>query len=183
MSDYRKNIDKRILDLKVIKQMLDDSEIYEDEDGNELQTIYLGSILSLTPSGKIYTPWASSNVDCCPRCEGTGHIKNPKARTKKYNSIQKQKRELLKNMKRQGYDYPMNWPKNALNKLHKLHKNSTRYMKFNDCQECHGHGSLEARLDQDWWEQLERELDAINAWNHGSEGDGCDILISRYMST
>jgi hypothetical protein len=47
------------------------------------------------------------------------------------------------------------------------------------CPECDGLGSLEARLDRDWWKQLEIELDEINAWAHGSDGDGCDILISR----
>ena len=39
MPDYRKNIDKRILNLEVVEQMLDDAEVYEDEDGNKLQTI------------------------------------------------------------------------------------------------------------------------------------------------
>ncbi len=33
---------------------------------------YVGSVFSLLPSGKFYTPWANSNVEPCPRCGGDG---------------------------------------------------------------------------------------------------------------
>ena len=54
-----------------------------------------------------------------------------------------------------------------------------KYQPTITCPDCNGIGSLEARLDQDWWDKLESELDTIGAWNHGSEGDGCDVMISR----
>ena len=179
MPDYRKNKDKTILNLEVVKQELDDAEVYEDEDGNKLQTIYLGSILSLTPSGKFYTPWASSNVCKCQRCKGTGYIKNPRGRTKKYNSLRKQLMNLRDNMRRQGYNYPIDWPSGAYKKFDKIYKTSRKYEPSITCTECNGMMSLEARLDQDWWNRLEEELDTIEAWSHGSEGDGCDVMVSR----
>lgn len=39
------------------------SDIIEDECGNEVKSVYLGSVFSLSPSGKYYTPFASSNVN------------------------------------------------------------------------------------------------------------------------
>jgi hypothetical protein len=133
---------RTILNMKKVKQELDNAEIYEDEDGNKIQTIYLGSILNLTPSGKVYYPFAHSNVDKCPRCEGTGVIKNKNGKT---------------------------------------YKQEQQWTHWTPCTECARLGSLEARLDENWWKQLENELDTIDAFNHGSEGDGCDVMISRVV--
>jgi len=43
---------------------IDSEEPYKDEDNPDgvMRSIYLGSILSITPSGKFYTPFANSNV-------------------------------------------------------------------------------------------------------------------------
>ena len=43
---------------------------YKDEDGYVL--VFAGTVFGLTPSGKYYLPWASSNVESCPRCKGQG---------------------------------------------------------------------------------------------------------------
>jgi hypothetical protein len=58
---------------QVIKAGLKDSP-YQDTDmeGNTVERVFLGTVFSLTPSGKFYTPFASSNVDSCPRCKGHG---------------------------------------------------------------------------------------------------------------
>lgn len=45
---------------------------YTDFYGEVCESVYLGSIFFLTPSGKVYTPWANSNLDACPRCKGRG---------------------------------------------------------------------------------------------------------------
>ena len=58
-----------------------------------------------------------------------------------------------------------------------------QWYQYTTCPECNGLGSLEARLDEDWWKQLESELETIGAWSHGSEGDGLDIMISREAKT
>jgi hypothetical protein len=46
---------------------------YQDDDLNMVESIFLGTVFSLTPSGKFYTPFANSNVDTCKRCQGIGH--------------------------------------------------------------------------------------------------------------
>ncbi len=35
---------------------------YDDEDGNLVGSVFLGTVFALYPSGKYYTPWACSNV-------------------------------------------------------------------------------------------------------------------------
>lgn len=45
---------------------------YEDMEGNIVESVFLGSVFSIYPSGKYYTPWANSNVEVCNRCKGKG---------------------------------------------------------------------------------------------------------------
>ena len=160
----------QILDINKVKQLLDNEDIYEDDDGNKLQTIYLGSILNLTPSGKMYMPFACSNLNPCTKCNGEGVIRNEHGKRKKYENTRKKRTQLLRTYKKTQHNK---------NKEKKLWKQENQWKQMKTCPECDGLGSLEARLDQDWWEQLEIELDEINAWAHESNDDGCDILISR----
>ena len=44
----------------------------ETDDGERVESVLLGSVFSVMPSGKYYMPWANSNVDPCPRCKGAG---------------------------------------------------------------------------------------------------------------
>ena len=171
--------DRTILKIDVIKELLDNAEVQKGEDGDLIQTIYLGDIRSITPSGKIYYPFACSNVTPCPKCRGTGSVKNPNAKLRDWLKAHMDHAELLEKINQ----YP-NWfdaPKHLRNKLHKRYKQLTQWQDLISCNECSGLGSLEARLDQDWHEQLDYELDKINAWSHGSDGDGCDIMISRMV--
>ena len=156
----------QILDIDKVKRRLDDADIYEDENGNKFQTIYLGSILDLTPSGKFYTIFARSNLNPCTKCNGEGVIRNKHGKRKKLEKVMKKFRLI--------------WPTTEnVELVMKLRKQVDLWEPIKICPECDGLGSLEARLDRDWWKQLEIELNEINAWTHGSEGDGCDILISR----
>ena len=41
-------------------------------------SVFLGTVFALAPSGKYYTPWATSNVEACSRCGGKGKTKNGK---------------------------------------------------------------------------------------------------------
>ena len=56
---------KEIFDLEVLSKELEASELFEDEEGNKYQSIYLGSVYSVMPSGKFYMPFAHSNLDVC----------------------------------------------------------------------------------------------------------------------
>ena len=172
------NTMKHILNVDVLKKKLDSSEIYEDEDGNKIQTVYLGSILDLTPLGKIYYPFAHSNVDGCPRCKGEGTIKNKHGKKKKFDKLRKKEHTIIKYLMKEARNY-LNWTEKQQKKIDKIRKQEEHWNPWITCNECYGLGSLEARLDQDWWEELEKELETINAWHHSSEGDGCDVMISK----
>ena len=168
---------KPILNIDEVEKELNKAEPYEDIEnkGQFIQTIYLGSILSLTPSGKIYTPFANSNVDLCTRCKGKGNIKNKHKSIKKVDAIDRKIFQVAR-----GWIKPyINLTKHQKQLIDKLRKIREHYDEWKTCPECYGLGSLEARLDEDWWKQLESELEPIDAWYHGSEGDGCDIMISR----
>ena len=166
-----------ILNIDEVEKELNKAEPYEDIEnpGQFIQTIYLGSILSLTPSGKIYTPWANSNVDLCTRCKGKGKIKNKHKSTKKVDAIDRK----IKRVANDWIKPYINLTKRQQQLIDKLRNIREHYDEWKTCPECYGMGSLEARLDEDWWKQLESELEPIDAWYHISESDGCDILISR----
>lgn len=57
-------VDVDDIDWEGIKQELNAiGEPFEDDCGNKVKAIFLGSVFSLTPSGKYYTPFACSNVN------------------------------------------------------------------------------------------------------------------------
>lgn len=70
----------RILDLErdarqLVQNAITDNgnwEPYEPWEGEKSESYYLGTVFAIMPSGKYYMPWACSNVDPCPRCEGKG---------------------------------------------------------------------------------------------------------------
>jgi len=37
-----------------------DGEVFETEEGERIRAAYIGTVFTLTPSGKYYTPWAAS---------------------------------------------------------------------------------------------------------------------------
>lgn len=41
-----------------------------------IASCFIGTVFSLTPSGKYYLPFACSNVEDCSRCHGTGKTTN-----------------------------------------------------------------------------------------------------------
>lgn len=50
------------IDWEGLKESIEAAEVGEDECGNRVKSVYLGSVFSLSPSGKYYTPFACSNV-------------------------------------------------------------------------------------------------------------------------
>jgi hypothetical protein len=40
-----------------------------DDEGRMIETVFVGTVMALTPSGKYYLPFACSNVEVCPRCK------------------------------------------------------------------------------------------------------------------
>ena len=49
-------------DWEEIEKEIENAEEFTDDEGNRRKEIFLGTVFSLTPSGKYYTPYANSNV-------------------------------------------------------------------------------------------------------------------------
>lgn len=68
-------METEIFDLKVIQTQLNGEEPEFDEENNMwTKHIYIGSVMSLLPSGKYYMPFACSNVEICEVCKQAGHV-------------------------------------------------------------------------------------------------------------
>jgi hypothetical protein len=165
---------KEIFDLEVLSKELEASEIFEDEDENKYQSIYLGSVYSVMPSGKYYMPFAHSNLDVCEKCNGSGKIDNPNKKTKSYNRAEKHIKQMIKKLSN-GY---WNMPEGYRNRLDLLRKRKAYYQPHIECPICGGCGFPEAYQDELWTAQAEKELESIEACLHY---DGDDIFINKYI--
>lgn len=56
------NKKNKIFDLKSLEAEFGRAAVQEDDSGNRIKFVFLGSVLALVPSGKYYQPWASGNV-------------------------------------------------------------------------------------------------------------------------
>ena len=64
-----------IFDLKVItKRLAEEEPQFDEENDTWFKQICLGSVMSILPSGKYYTPFACSNVEICSVCAAAGHV-------------------------------------------------------------------------------------------------------------
>lgn len=154
----------------------EDWEVYNEVgDGREVRRCYLGSWLSMSPSGKIYAPWANSNVAGCPVCDGSGDVPNPlkhRLRVKYRNKAERLRKRLLRY---HGFYYGGTWPPHL----------STRLRRWDNlgredftCPRCGGLGSAEAHDDELFTEALddylEHESDLYIEYHDG------DIFVTQY---
>lgn len=141
------------------------------DDGYQFRSVWLGSILSLTPSGKFYTPFVCSNVMGCDSCKNKGYHPSHKSRrvAKRRTSRFLALRATFEARKRQNEPSARRWLANR--KGAKLWKSSGP-----DCTACNGQGSREAYLDQLWRESAESGLASIGCYLDSGEGDGCDVF-------
>lgn len=134
-----------------------DGEAGDDRDGRELRTFCLGSWLSLSPSGKIYMPFACSNVEGCDGCNGTGGVRYKQSLrvVKRAQARSKRKRKLWFN--RYFSASGGKWPARILVQSKHLNQYMRRFN--NVCTRCGGLGSAEAHADEVWREYLEAGLE------------------------
>ena len=140
------------IDIPYVRRELESSDDWHEEDGSLRRSCYLGSWLSLSPSGKIYAPWANSNVDACPVCSGSGGVRVKRKRrlqTKYKNKAAKLRTYLLKY---HGYWIGGTWPQHLVDRLHRW---DTFARRVNDCPRCGGIGAAEAHDDELFTEALE----------------------------
>ena len=58
-----KTIKKNIFKLEYIDEILKESDLVVNGEGEKYQSVYIGSVLHWLPSGKYYTFWSDSNVE------------------------------------------------------------------------------------------------------------------------
>lgn len=146
---------------------LDDQEWYDNDSGDEERQVYLGTVFGLMPSGKYYTPWASSNVEVCPVCEGETEYGEKTC-------------EICRGEGKRGIH-----PDDDISTFDLVHKgekctscNGTGKT-GTPCDYCGSFGSREAWLDSLMWDKFENESQDHGLFITSGEGDPCDIMAGE----
>jgi hypothetical protein len=163
---------KKIFDLELIRKELDVEDWQEDDYNPDMQTrrVFLGTVFSLLPSGKYYTPWANSNVDECSCCHGSGTIPGHKS-VRIWKRNQKRYENMCRLGVKLGREYSIRHYKAC---------NAARNRWRQTCPVCQGLGSKEAYQDECWWKQAEKELNSIGCNLTSGECDPCDLFVEEY---
>ena len=135
--------------LKADPSKIDDEHKYDGaEPGEYRSSIHLGSYV-ISPSSKVYMPWAFGNLTPCPTCRGTS--KRPPR-----NEIE----ELyVAEWKRLSDEEKMDWPGEITPAWSAYIRRKNAVMDVNEdgtlgCNECDGCGSHEAYADQVWASEM-----------------------------
>ena len=147
---------------------------YEGEyEGRE----FLGTVFALYPSGKYYMPWACSNVELCPKCNGAGHTPNKRFDPRAFKGLDDAD-SLLRTYAVETFGpwCEGKWPKSYQSVLRKLQHARERASENHHCEECNGMGSAEAYQDELFGEALELVANEHGLWITSGEGDPCDIM-------
>lgn len=144
------------------------------------RSIFLGTIFSLYPSGKYYTPFACSNLEPCEACSGEGTVPNPKADPAAHYSHRQARSKMTQEaMQAYGAHCDGNWPQDVVDEARRLDELVRAVERKLECTVCGGLGSEEAYLDTLFAEQLEEEADKLDAYITSGEGDPCDIFLAQ----
>lgn len=139
---------------------------------------YLGSVFSLTPSGKYYAPWATSNLSDCPRCKGKGTTRNTKGDPEEYARLSEKACTLrVATMQEYGAWCNGGWPKERIDEIEEIEKQEKAVKPERTCSWCGGMGSREAWLDSLWWEAVEEIAEDLGAAVTSGEGDPTDVFV------
>lgn len=165
-----------IFDLEHIKNKFISANIEEDDDGNKIKSVFLGTVMDLTPSGKYYTPFANSNIEKCPRCNGSGLVVNKRFDRGEFYKLWTECGILTQHMINCFGPYcEGKWPADLKKILDRKRKKMDHSRSVWNCPRCDGVGSEEVKLDIEWHRQAERELATINAVLEPGQGDPCDL--------
>lgn len=154
------------------------ANVETDFDGSRIGRAYLGSILSLSPSGKFYTPFAHSNVNPCGRCKGIGKNRHKKIACSicAGSGIRTAQEYMNLDPSKGGFTRDDGSPiaigeTFACNVCHGSGEVPT------ECRACGGLGSSEAYRDSVWNEVLEEIAGEHNGSVGSGDGDGCDLFF------
>jgi len=145
-------------------------------DGGTYGSEYIGSILSLSPSGKYYTPWANSNVDLCPMCHGKTKVKNKHSDPAKYADVTAAI-QMLREYGMANFPQYTAWPSELIGQIDAQRKIEQQVQPEFSCPRCGGLGSYEAYQDQEYWQALEDVASAHGGYIEQGEGDPLDTFF------
>jgi hypothetical protein len=139
---------------------------------------FLGSVFSITPSGKFYMPFACSNVMGCKRCRGTGSVKRRAGNAERLAEAQSRLDAIdLRGIIAAHGGYAQ-WPESVRAEVDAARAVVESAKTTRQCEWCGGSGSHEAAQDEDWWDAL-----AVVAKRHGlfvggpDGGAGDDVFV------
>lgn len=159
--------------------------LYRDEDGELVASLFLGTVFGLTPSGKYYLPFACSNVEPCPRCNGSGEVPNPKSNPTVYAVLDSAATEIHRMRLMMYVDEGMRedeCDRQAASDLYcAINKAKETVKKTITCPKCDGVGSYEAYLDELWQAKADAAGERHGFWIENGEGDPCDIFAKMHL--
>ena len=178
---------------RLVRENVPFLEQYEDEpdeNGNIKESVCLGTVFSLTPSGKYYTPFANGNVEPCHACQGHG-TRQDKQEDCRYCQGQGTRsiREIALTRSETEETTARLVASNGAPVFHVLNGTEDvtvcwvcdgRGWIHPTCHNCQGMGSREALLDSVWQEAAEEEAGRHGCCVESGEGDPCDVFLTRY---
>jgi hypothetical protein len=168
----------------------EDERIETDDNNQIVQVIgssYLGSILSISPSGKYYLPFACGNVDECSRCHGSGqgkiipcqycHGSGRRSLETMANDMHETLCQIKANIRQRSPECAIDeqtntiecWVCNGSGQTHET------------CAYCGGLGSREAYEDQVWNETLDECATRHGGSIESGEGDPTDVFFTLWV--
>lgn len=130
-------------------------------EAEEAGRAWLGTVFGITPSGKVYAPWACRNLDTCEHCHGTGKIRPamraPKRLRKRIARIARERRgELTRALLASYGPYCSgDWPEELTAQARELDA-IVATCKPTPCPRCGGYGTAEGYDDSLFHEALEK---------------------------
>lgn len=171
-------------ELKTEGYLEDDSGTYVAliDDWTIQASLFIGTVFSLTPSGKYYTPWATSNVESCPRCKGKGKLRvfdtcqackgNGHRMVSELAALRNESEKTTRRFLLDKYP-DCNLAMGHFDCIYCKGEGQIARV----CDWCEGLGSREAYLDQVWNETLEEIAGKYDIFVFSGEGDPCDIFL------
>jgi hypothetical protein len=161
---------------ETVRHLTPDRQVTEE--GGTEDWYYLGSVQGLTPSGKIYTSFANSNVSSCPKCKGEGHITDKTKDPELYELMQSfNSLARLKAVEKYGYASQGLWPAALVAELARRDEATEAYNPRPLCAYCDGMGSREAYEDSVFQEELEEAAGKVGGYITSGEGSMDDLFL------
>jgi hypothetical protein len=172
------NIDWEVVATKMAEA---DLEVREDGEGAE-RRVYLGTVFNWLPSGKYYLPFACSNVEPCPTCQGEGDLPNPEQDDVAHAAAQAFSHWLCPELiGAYGLFFEGRWNPDLAMQLSFVRALAARTQREVRCDTCDGCGSQEAYHDDLWRERAESEAGALGYDLVNGESDPCDLFIVEHF--